>query len=829
MSGTFQNLKGTLQNAFKLGKNKFNFDAAAATALRQFILPNSDINFTGGTNGDVLTKTAGGFVLQAATAGAPTKFGAWSSTENYVLNDFVTYNGFVYMSLTSNLNSQPDINPSDWEKKYGVDYGTYYSSATSLSGTINGPVHVNGNLTLTGALTVNGNLYVNGSISNNGIAGRDLIVKGDLISLLIVGLYGAASTNGSNLIVGGDAIVEAIYTDGGDGALTTPGSISIGGDLICWGQGLPTDSISATSGDFTSVTAAIASSVTINGDMFLIKNCNLSGGSNPSTSVAGVGMPGQNLTVKGNVVILNGSIITKGGAGTSGTNGKAGNITISGNCAISYIDNSCDIDARGGNLVGSVATTGTAGAGGTILIYGNTLIAGTIYSSGGNGQGSAAHHSGGAAGTITIGGNVSCSYLYSLGGTGSNDGNGGTGGTIAISGNCNVTNDIKSCSGAAFDSVGASGAITIYGNLSCINLDTRSGNSTNDNVGAAGTVLIYGNASATNIYTNGGSGGTGMDGGDSGNITVNQDLYCTGSIITTGSIWVGSGNNGGQIQVRGCLLGNPNIETSGNTAIQGASLSPGSNAGSIQIDGDAYLNSFRANGGDVVSSSTGTGGTGATIQIGGSLFINSNSPLYSNTANGGASLSPTTGVGGIGGTITAKAIIINDSTTSISVNGGIGGATGGNGGNGGTITITCLSKLNDVFLNGGNANAGTSANGNAGQFNAIGGFTANSITALDGIGIGTVPASTGKGVWLNGIVNCKTITVSDRTASTGIGVGLYSVSFLAVLKVNALVNRTQLSKGITGSALTAVLVSPSTKLYSNDGTVGWYEHTGGVI
>ncbi len=39
----------------------------------------------------------------------------WNTTTNYVVDDVVTYSGDIYISKTTNSNSQPATNPSDWK------------------------------------------------------------------------------------------------------------------------------------------------------------------------------------------------------------------------------------------------------------------------------------------------------------------------------------------------------------------------------------------------------------------------------------------------------------------------------------------------------------------------------------------------------------------------------------------------------------------------------------------------------------------------------------------------------------------------------------------
>ena len=57
--------------------------------------------------------------------------GAWNPATPYELDSIVTYNSILYISLTSNTNSQPDINPTDWK-----DISTLEDATTAVKGIV---------------------------------------------------------------------------------------------------------------------------------------------------------------------------------------------------------------------------------------------------------------------------------------------------------------------------------------------------------------------------------------------------------------------------------------------------------------------------------------------------------------------------------------------------------------------------------------------------------------------------------------------------------------------------------------------------------------------
>lgn len=75
----WMDLKGTTRNSLQIGKNKFNIDAAAATALRQLVLGDANISFASPTSGQVLQYNGTSWV-PASLSGGPTNVQLIEST-----------------------------------------------------------------------------------------------------------------------------------------------------------------------------------------------------------------------------------------------------------------------------------------------------------------------------------------------------------------------------------------------------------------------------------------------------------------------------------------------------------------------------------------------------------------------------------------------------------------------------------------------------------------------------------------------------------------------------------------------------------------------------
>jgi hypothetical protein len=123
-------LKGTFQNTFRLGgKAKTKLDANAPTVSRDFIFPDANVDLSGGTNGQFLSK------LSATTIG--------------------------------------------WASGGGGGGYTEIANAGNISGSYDGNVYCAGTVTLTGNVTVKGSILAEGKVTNTG--GYSLTVKGDCI------------------------------------------------------------------------------------------------------------------------------------------------------------------------------------------------------------------------------------------------------------------------------------------------------------------------------------------------------------------------------------------------------------------------------------------------------------------------------------------------------------------------------------------------------------------------------------------------------------------------------------------------------------------------
>lgn len=102
MGKSYSNSSGTSQSSFAIGIKKFLLNAAAATVLRTITLPDASIDFSGGSIGDVLTKTGANAFGLSTPAGA-------STSQRFTLLDAVTVfdniDGTRYQNATQSLTS----------------------------------------------------------------------------------------------------------------------------------------------------------------------------------------------------------------------------------------------------------------------------------------------------------------------------------------------------------------------------------------------------------------------------------------------------------------------------------------------------------------------------------------------------------------------------------------------------------------------------------------------------------------------------------------------------------------------------------------------------
>jgi hypothetical protein len=77
-------------------------------------------------------KASGVWVLQATPVGVSNR-GTWSSLTNYVVNDFVTRAGTVYLCNVANINKPPESNPTEWAV-FGAQGDTGPAGPTGVTG-----------------------------------------------------------------------------------------------------------------------------------------------------------------------------------------------------------------------------------------------------------------------------------------------------------------------------------------------------------------------------------------------------------------------------------------------------------------------------------------------------------------------------------------------------------------------------------------------------------------------------------------------------------------------------------------------------------------------
>jgi hypothetical protein len=154
--GLWQNLKGTTQNLFRIGKNKWRIDASAATALRDLKLGNAEIDFT-----------------------------------NPSINQFLKFDG------------------TKWLPSAGGGGGSGYTEIAAngnIGGTYEGNVLCLGNVTLNNNLVVKGDLFVIGNfVKPQSSSSYDITIYGNFT---VLGYFDYKSSSGTpNFNINGDFTV----------------------------------------------------------------------------------------------------------------------------------------------------------------------------------------------------------------------------------------------------------------------------------------------------------------------------------------------------------------------------------------------------------------------------------------------------------------------------------------------------------------------------------------------------------------------------------------------------------------------------------------------
>jgi hypothetical protein len=561
--GFFSDLLGTSKSTFKLGKLGTTIDGSLASINRTLTLPDSDVDFSGGSVGDVLTKTAGGLVMQTPGGSVvPTMLGVWSASQNYSINNYAVYGANLYVSISNNVNKQPDINPSDWQNS-GIDFGRVFTSNTITSGTYYGSVLVIGTLTLNGDLTIYGNLVVTNAatpIANQHVNNQSLTVHGNIFAaagIYLSGGTGIGNADGSNLTVKG-----SIVTGG-----STYG-IALNGGNVASGNG-------GNSGNLIVDGDVFLNLGTVNGDLAL------SGGT--STVVTDNGGNAGTATIGGNLIAS--GRITGNGTPTytiAGTNGAT----------ISVLGSLYSGASLSNSLVGGAAKANSSqagGNGGTVFVGGNMLLKSSLPVTGGAGGTGGGVAPGGNGGTITVLNDIICfgsATLTISGGAALGRGNGGNGGFVKCKSLIALTN--------------ATGTVTGTGGTA--------GGVTDGNGGNGGSVTVLKNLVKMIVTLSGGNAGISGSGGAGGNIFVGLSIPVGAAIILSGGtgLLTGSGGQGGNLVV----TGDANLASFDSNGGAGGASGRGGDAGLMDIGGAVNTaSSITMNGGNaLVGNVNGNGG-----------------------------------------------------------------------------------------------------------------------------------------------------------------------------------------------------------------------------
>jgi len=326
----------------------------------------------------------------------------------------------------------------------------------------------------------------------------------------------------------------------------------------------------------------------------------------------------------------------------------------------------------------AVGTTSALGAVTVASVGGVTTLNGSIFTAGG------AVDLGGpvtlAIGAITIDttrlantAGADITFRQTLGGARSLTLLGGSDGILNFGGDVSVLTGLNVTSGAAFN-VNNGSSFTVAGPIVITPSLTTTGNSlTMTTTGAGNGITLTGGADLSSI----------ANGVDAGNLTLTSAgaVNVNGSILSQGSTPTGAnasgpGSNGGTIAIEGTSVTVQNVNLAGGDGVAGGrggaggSLSLTSTAGDVNVSGVDVSGGAGATGGD-----GGAAGSLALSSTGGQSILNG-----SITASGGDGAG--TGSGGAATTLSLGNVQIGGSSVSITALGGDNGTGTGRGADG---------------------------------------------------------------------------------------------------------------------------------------------------
>ncbi len=475
---------------------------------------------------------------------------------------------------------------------------TIIEDGGSLSGDYTGNVYCEGDVTIDGNFVVKGDLFVVGTVT--GTQSHGFEVQGSVYSHNWVLTPDDGTTSQGNINIGGSFYYTGFDWPQGGGV---GAEFRVGGTVTgtLGGSGSPFSAAGITG------TGSPGASILVYGSWYsgLVTLDGANADGSPTAASGG------NFTIYGNAVLVD-DFRSRGGSGSEGANaGGGGTVDV-------YGDFSSDNRIR---LQGGYGYSSDGGFGGSLTVEGD-LVCRDVYTYGGD-----ADYNGGSAGFISVNGSMTVRDIVSHGGYGGN-GSGGSGATIYVDGEL-VADEIEIYAGDGADGMGGTGGeLGVIGSAACSAFYGRGGNGVNGNGGQGAVINVGGDLSISGDFEFSGGESEMGGGGNGGSCNVTGNIYCSylnaagGFCDSTDSSH--AAGYGGSVDCNELNVANNTVDLSGGnrsgittSSNLGASTS---NAGNIYANGDVFIGTLNANGGDVSTDySNRVGGSGGQLFISGSL------------------------------------------------------------------------------------------------------------------------------------------------------------------------------------------------------------------
>ena len=487
-----------------------------------------------------------------------------------------------------------------------------------------------------------------------------------------------------------------------NGAVLTPPSTPVFGNLLIASNGWMTMPTTAVQAGYSALTVTVNGNATIKaGGGIIADGAGYAGGAGPGAGKAST----------------TSSAYIGGGGGYGGYGASGGSTTMAyGGLTYGSVMSPTDFGSGGGGgyiIIASGAPLAGGAGGGAILlsVTGTLQVDGRISACGLAGTGPSAGGGSGGSINLSVGTLTGSGIIAANGGAGNVLGGGGGGGRIAFSYKAaNTFSGLMSAYGGSGYATGGAGTIFIPGSVSTSGIY---GFVLADNGGQTGT--------NTSLLESGGTSDVTVRGGARIALSGSQNM---GNLLVASNGWIVLAANQGSVPTL-TVTGNATVQAGGGIIADGTGYSPLSGGGGP--GGGSYYSTSSG----YVSGGGGNGGYGATS--GGSPAARGGNTVGSLTAPGpggaGGSYSTSflSGSGGGGINLNVRGSLEVDGRISAAGGAGVSANAGGGAGGGINLNVGTLIGSGVIAANGGAGN-GLGGGGGGGRIAIV--YTANAFSGL---------------------------------------------------------------------------------------------------